>query len=163
MSRNYNSHAYEYEFFRTIKPAFSYDGGEDFFEWQKKARAKLNELLGLPFEECDLEQVDLGLIIHTGDVNVELGDSGAIVEDTLNVVGQVLNLAVQVGIDTTVGGTGGEGGLTLVSRVVTNNVHVEVLNVTVADQLDNDVLNIDTGQSVEISVTQSVLSQRAKT
>ena len=50
MSRNYNSHAYEYEFFRTIKPAFSYDGGEDFFEWQKKARAKLNELLGLPFE-----------------------------------------------------------------------------------------------------------------
>ena len=55
MSRNYNSHAYEYEFFRAIKPAFSYDGGEDFFEWQKKARAKLNELLGLPFEKCDLE------------------------------------------------------------------------------------------------------------
>lgn len=53
MGKNFNSHVYEYEFFRKIKPSFAYDGAEDFFEWQHKARAKLNELLGLPFEECD--------------------------------------------------------------------------------------------------------------
>ena len=53
MIRNYNSHVYEYELFRSIKPTFSYAEGESFYEWQRKARAKLYELLGLPFEKCD--------------------------------------------------------------------------------------------------------------
>jgi hypothetical protein len=43
MSRNYNSHAYEYEFFRTIKPAFSYDGGEDFASLDMKIKDELWE------------------------------------------------------------------------------------------------------------------------
>lgn len=33
---------------KNIKPALAYDGKEDFAAWQKKARAKLNELLGMP-------------------------------------------------------------------------------------------------------------------
>lgn len=53
MNRNFNSHAFEYEFFKNIKPALAYDGAENFSEWQNRARAKLNELLGLPFEKCD--------------------------------------------------------------------------------------------------------------
>ena len=39
----------------SIEPQMRYDGKEDFKEWQKKARAKLEELLGLPFEKCDDE------------------------------------------------------------------------------------------------------------
>ena len=53
MNRNFNSHAFEYDFLKNIKPALAYDGAENFSEWQNRARAKLNELLGLPFEKCD--------------------------------------------------------------------------------------------------------------
>ncbi len=38
-----------------VEPSYRYDGKEDFKEWQKKSRAKLEELLGLPFEKCDDE------------------------------------------------------------------------------------------------------------
>ena len=34
-------------------PALAYDGKEEFSAWQERARAKLSELLGLPFERCD--------------------------------------------------------------------------------------------------------------
>lgn len=39
----------------SVEPQMRYDGKEDFKEWQKKSRAKLEELLGLPFEKCDDE------------------------------------------------------------------------------------------------------------
>ena len=53
MVRNFNSHAYEYSKFCSINPSWRYDGEQSFFEWQKQARRKLEELLGLPFEVCD--------------------------------------------------------------------------------------------------------------
>ncbi len=53
MSKSFNSHVFEYDFFRRLKPSFAYNEAENFYEWQKKARKKLNELLGLPFEKCD--------------------------------------------------------------------------------------------------------------
>lgn len=34
-------------------PALRYDYSQDFEAWQKEARSKLNELLGLPFERCE--------------------------------------------------------------------------------------------------------------
>lgn len=52
MNKNFNSHSYEYGRFCMIKPSLAYDGGGDFSAWQRSARAKLNELLGLPFEYC---------------------------------------------------------------------------------------------------------------
>ncbi|GHU02437.1 hypothetical protein FACS1894147_04300 [Spirochaetia bacterium] len=36
-----------------IAPSLRWDGKEDFSQWQEKARTKLLELLGLPFEKCD--------------------------------------------------------------------------------------------------------------
>jgi len=53
MIRNYNSHAFEYSKFCAAKPSCRYDGTQDFTEWQKVAKQKLEELLGLPFEVCD--------------------------------------------------------------------------------------------------------------
>jgi len=39
-----------------LTPSMRYDGKEDFFSWQKNARAKLWDLLGLDFfEKCDLD------------------------------------------------------------------------------------------------------------
>lgn len=46
-------HDYNLEILRKTKPEFRYDGAEDFALWQKKAREKLAELLGLPFEKCE--------------------------------------------------------------------------------------------------------------
>ena len=53
--RNFNSHLYEYERFCLTKPSLSYDGEEEFSVWQKRARNKLCELLGLPLDRCDTE------------------------------------------------------------------------------------------------------------
>ena len=55
MERNINSHLYEYETFCKTKPSLSYDGKQKFTEWQKTARKKLEELLGLPLDTCDGE------------------------------------------------------------------------------------------------------------
>ena len=49
----YNGHLYEYKSFCSTKPKFAYDPSQSFLEWQKCARKKLTELLGLPLEECD--------------------------------------------------------------------------------------------------------------
>ena len=50
--KNLNSHNYEYSRFCATKPSFAYSDG-DFYEWQKAAREKLCELLGLPLGECE--------------------------------------------------------------------------------------------------------------
>ena len=55
MKRNFNSHLYEYERFCNTKPNLSYDGKQEFTKWQKNARKKLEELLGLPLDTCDGE------------------------------------------------------------------------------------------------------------
>jgi len=49
----YNSHEYVNRVVNQKEPSMRYDGSEPFAEWQKKARAKLEQLLGLPFEKCD--------------------------------------------------------------------------------------------------------------
>lgn len=51
MKKIYN--ALEYIHSISGEPSMKYDGKEDFQVWQAKARAKLTELLGLPFEKCD--------------------------------------------------------------------------------------------------------------
>ena len=51
--RNCNSHNYEYQMFRTVKPSMAYDGSMPFDQWQQVAEGKLMELLGLPLEQCD--------------------------------------------------------------------------------------------------------------
>ena len=48
-----NSHLYEYGLFKALTPSLRYDGSVDFYEWQKNARAKLSELLGLPLGVCE--------------------------------------------------------------------------------------------------------------
>lgn len=53
MIKNFNSHTYEYLKFSATHPSYRYDGTENFTEWQKAAKQKLEELLGLPFELCD--------------------------------------------------------------------------------------------------------------
>ena len=55
MSRTTNSHLYEYQKFCALIPKMAYDGVREFGVWQKEARQKLEELLGLPFESCDAE------------------------------------------------------------------------------------------------------------
>lgn len=50
---NFNSHTYEYSRFCAIKPSLTYNGIQTFANWQKTAREKLTELLGLPLEKCD--------------------------------------------------------------------------------------------------------------
>jgi len=51
MSKIYN--ALDYIHSITEEPLMKYDGSEDLCIWQKKAKAKLCELLGLPFKKCD--------------------------------------------------------------------------------------------------------------
>ena len=46
--KEFNTHRYEFKLFREMTPTLRYDGIEPFEEWQKRARAKLTELLGLP-------------------------------------------------------------------------------------------------------------------
>ena len=36
-----------------VKPSYRYQAGQDFAAWQQEARARLNELLGLPLEKCE--------------------------------------------------------------------------------------------------------------
>jgi len=50
-----NSHDYEFGTFKAAPRLMAYDGTVPFAQWQKAARAKLAELLGLPFEMCDPE------------------------------------------------------------------------------------------------------------
>ncbi|MBE7052111.1 MAG: hypothetical protein E7395_06035 [Ruminococcaceae bacterium] len=52
-SKNMNTHTHEYKLFKKLNPSMRYDGSTDFFAWQKNAKQKLNELLGLPLESCD--------------------------------------------------------------------------------------------------------------
>ena len=49
MKRSFDSHLYEYERFKSLRPSLAYDGAEDFSLWQKRARDKLASLLGLPW------------------------------------------------------------------------------------------------------------------
>ena len=51
--KNINSHEFEYEILKNFKPLLSFNGQEPFEEWKTKAKDKLTELLGLPFEKCD--------------------------------------------------------------------------------------------------------------
>lgn len=51
--KTYNSHKYIKNLATNHTPSMRYDGKEEFSAWQKKARAKLEELLGLPFIKCD--------------------------------------------------------------------------------------------------------------
>lgn len=51
--KTFHSHEYIRNITKQMVPSMRYDGKEDFFEWQKKARKKLEELLGLPFEMCE--------------------------------------------------------------------------------------------------------------
>ena len=55
MKRSFDSHLYEYERFKSLRPSLAYDGAEDFSLWQKRARDKLASLLGLPFDGCPLD------------------------------------------------------------------------------------------------------------
>jgi len=48
-----NSHLYEYQTLKSIKPLLSFEEGMDLAEWKKEAKAKLTELLGLPLKECE--------------------------------------------------------------------------------------------------------------
>lgn len=43
-----DTHEYEVKLFRAAERSLRYKDGEDFSDWQKRARAKLSELLGLP-------------------------------------------------------------------------------------------------------------------
>ncbi|MBQ8230303.1 MAG: acetylxylan esterase [Lachnospiraceae bacterium] len=51
--KTYNAHEVIRKLAANHTPSMRYDGKEDFSTWQKKARAKLEELLGLPFIKCD--------------------------------------------------------------------------------------------------------------
>lgn len=48
-----NSMLYELQHFRKNAPLLRYDGKSDINEWKTQARAKLEQLLGLPFEKCN--------------------------------------------------------------------------------------------------------------
>ncbi len=52
-----NSHEFEYGILKKSVPTMRYDGKEPFTDWQKRAKAKLAELLGLPLESCAPETV----------------------------------------------------------------------------------------------------------
>ena len=49
----YNSLDYVNEMLVKQTPSLRYDDSESFIQWQQKARKKLEELLGLPFEKCE--------------------------------------------------------------------------------------------------------------
>ncbi len=52
--RNQNPHKKVTGIMKRITPSMRYDGKEDFTSWQKRAREKLSELLGMQyFEKCD--------------------------------------------------------------------------------------------------------------
>lgn len=49
----YNSFEYIKHVTAMTKPSLRYDASEDLAAWQKRAREKLYEVLGLPFEKCE--------------------------------------------------------------------------------------------------------------
>ena len=52
--RNHNPKVHYMRIAESVAPEMRYDGKEDFFLWQKKAKEKLKELLGLPLiEKCE--------------------------------------------------------------------------------------------------------------
>ena len=53
--RNMNSYLQEQAVMRRCRPQLSYDTVEAFELWQRRAKEKLMELLGLPLESCPLE------------------------------------------------------------------------------------------------------------
>ena len=53
----YNSLEYVNQVLAKKGPAMRYDGSQPFAKWQKTARKKLEELLGLPFQKCEDEFV----------------------------------------------------------------------------------------------------------
>lgn len=57
MNKCYNSHLYEYKRFCEMKPELAYDASQSFADWQKSAREKLIDLLGLPLKKCESELV----------------------------------------------------------------------------------------------------------
>lgn len=57
--KTFNSHEYITYRTQSVTPSMRYDFKEDFQEWQKKARTKLEELLGLPFEKCKDDKFEI--------------------------------------------------------------------------------------------------------
>ena len=57
--KTFNSHEYITYKTQSLIPSMRYDGSEDFAGWQKKARKKLEELLGLPFEKCEDDKFEI--------------------------------------------------------------------------------------------------------
>lgn len=55
MERNFNPSLLAAEYMKNNIPTMRYNESDDFADWQKKAREKLNDLLGLPLEKCDAE------------------------------------------------------------------------------------------------------------
>ena len=53
MATNYKPYEKEQERLRATERGMAYRGDEPLADWQKKAREKLAELLGLPYERCD--------------------------------------------------------------------------------------------------------------
>lgn len=51
--KTYNAHEFVNQVVATGTPSMRYGGSVAFSDWQKTARAKLEELLGLPFQRCD--------------------------------------------------------------------------------------------------------------
>lgn len=51
--KNFNTFNYELENLRNTKPILAFDGSIPLTEWKVRAREKLTELLGLPFQKCD--------------------------------------------------------------------------------------------------------------
>jgi len=55
MNKCYNSHTYEYERFCETRPRLAYDASQSFADWQKIAKEKLIDLLGLPLKKCEAD------------------------------------------------------------------------------------------------------------
>ena len=55
MEKCYDSHFYEYKRFCETVPRLAYDASQSFADWQKGARERLGELLGLPLDFCPSE------------------------------------------------------------------------------------------------------------
>ncbi len=58
----YNSLEYVNQVLAKKEPSMRYDGSQSFTEWQKTARKKLEELLGLPFQKCEDQFVITGQV-----------------------------------------------------------------------------------------------------
>ena len=56
-AKTMNTHEYEVRLFKSAERSMRYDGSMPFAEWQKMAREKLTELLGLPLVpgECRVD------------------------------------------------------------------------------------------------------------